>query len=581
MTPSSLDSRHVPSTQAIRHPLVGREAFRRATVHLATLLLAAVPLAAQTPAAELVVTNARIYTVDGAVPIAEALAVSNGRVRFVGSVLGAKALTGPSTQVIDAGGRTVIPGMTDAHGHVLGLGLALRNVDLVGTTSYDEVIARVVARARTTPKGEWILGRGWDQNDWGDTRWPAHEALSRAVPDHPVWLERVDGHAGLANAMAMRLAGVTAASAEPEGGQIVRDAQRNPGGVFVDNAQRLVEQGIPAITRAQSKEAIRAAITEMHRWGLTGIHDAGASAQTLELYEELGREGALRIRLYAMISDHGPTLEAWFRRGPQSGLYDGTLWVRSLKLYQDGALGSRGAALLEPYSDDAATSGLLVSAPAHIREVADRALRAGFQVNTHAIGDRGNRLVLDAYAAALAARPTADHRFRVEHAQILHSDDIPRFSALGVIPSMQASHQTSDMYWAGTRLGDTRLRGAYAWRSLLDAGSIIPNGSDFPVEYVNPLISFKASVSRQDARGWPAGGWYPEQRMSRDEALKSMTLWPAYAAFQEQELGSLTVGKRADFVILDQDILRVPDALLPRTQVLSTWVGGVRVYERR
>ncbi|MDQ8144865.1 MAG: amidohydrolase [Gemmatimonadota bacterium] len=560
---------------------MGRKAFRRATVHLATLLLAAVPLAAQTPAAELVVTNARIYTVDGVVPIAEALAVSNGRVRFVGSVLGAKALTGPSTQVIDAGGRTVIPGMTDAHGHVLGLGLALRNVDLVGTTSYDEVIARVVARARTTPKGEWILGRGWDQNDWGDTRWPAHEALSRAVPDHPVWLERVDGHAGLANAMAMRLAGVTAASAEPEGGQIVRDAQRNPGGVFVDNAQRLVEQGIPAITRAQSKEAIRAAITEMHRWGLTGIHDAGASAQTLELYEELGREGALRIRLYAMISDHGPTLEAWFRRGPQSGLYDGTLWVRSLKLYQDGALGSRGAALLEPYSDDAATSGLLVSAPAHIREVADRALRAGFQVNTHAIGDRGNRLVLDAYAAALAARPTADHRFRVEHAQILHSDDIPRFSALGVIPSMQASHQTSDMYWAGTRLGDTRLRGAYAWRSLLDAGSIIPNGSDFPVEYVNPLISFKASVSRQDARGWPAGGWYPEQRMSRDEALKSMTLWPAYAAFQEQELGSLTVGKRADFVILDQDILRVPDALLPRTQVLSTWVGGVRVYERR
>ena len=558
-----------------------RPSLRTLASALSSIALAGAPLAAQTPAADLVITNARIYTVDGAVPIAEALAVSNGRVRFVGSVLGAKALTGPSTQVIDAGGRTIIPGMTDAHGHVLGLGLALRNVDLVGTTSYDEVIARVVARARTTPKGEWILGRGWDQNDWGDTRWPSHEALSRAVPDHPVWLERVDGHAGLANAMAMRLAGVTAASTDPEGGQIVRDAQRNPGGVFVDNAQRLVEQGIPAITRAQSKDAIRAAIAEMHRWGLTGIHDAGASAQTLELYEELGREGALRIRLYAMISDHAPTLEAWFRRGPQSGLYDGTLWVRSIKLYQDGALGSRGAALLEPYSDDAATSGLLVSAPAHIREVADRALRAGFQVNSHAIGDRGNRLVLDAYAAALAARPTADHRFRVEHAQILHSDDIPRFAALGVIPSMQASHQTSDMYWAGTRLGDTRLRGAYAWRSLLDAGSIIPNGSDFPVEYVNPLISFKASVSRQDARGWPAGGWYPEQRMTRDEALKSMTLWPAYAAFQDQELGSLTVGKRADFVILDQDILRVPDALLPRTQVVSTWVGGVRVYERR
>jgi predicted amidohydrolase YtcJ len=255
--------------------------------------------------------------------------------------------------------------------------------------------------------------------------------------------------------------------------------------------------------------------------------------------------------------------------------------VRSIKLYQDGALGSRGAALLEPYSDDASTSGLLVSAPAHIREVADHALVAGFQVNTHAIGDRGNRLVLDAYQAALAARPTADHRFRVEHAQILHSDDIPRFAALGVIPSMQASHQTSDMYWAGNRLGETRLRGAYAWRSLLETGTIIPNGSDFPVEYVDPLISFKASVSRQDAKGWPVGGWFPEQRMTREEALKSMTIWPAYAAFQERELGSLTPGKHADFVVLDQDLLRIPDAMLSQVRVRSTWFAGRKVYERR
>jgi len=325
---------------------------------------------------------------------------------------------------------------------------------------------------------------------------------------------------------------------------------------------------------------IKAAITEMHRWGLTGVHDAGASAQVLELYEELGREGALGIRLYAMISDDAATIDAWFKRGPQSALYDGTLWVRSIKLYQDGALGSRGAALLEPYSDNAATTGLLVSPPEHIRDVATRALRAGFQVNTHAIGDRGNRLVLDSYEAALRAVPVADHRFRVEHAQILHSDDIPRFAALGVIPSMQASHQTSDMYWAGNRLGQQRLLGAYAWRSLLESGTIIPNGSDFPVEYVDPLISFKASVSRQDARGWPAGGWFPEQRMTRDEALRSMTLWPAYAAFQEAELGSLAAGKRADFVVLDQDIMRVPEAMLPATRVLSTWVGGARVYER-
>ena len=553
--------------------------------HLAFLLVLVVgvsrPATAQQAPADLVVTNGRIYTADATRPVVDAMAIRGGRVVFVGDRAGAMALTGASTQVLDLDGLTVIPGMTDAHAHVLGLGQSLRNVDLVGTTSYDAVIARVVERAKQTPKGEWIIGRGWDQNDWGDTRWPSHEALSRAVPDHPVYLERVDGHAAVVNALAMQRAGLTRATKDPSGGQIIRDARGEPIGVLVDNAQGLVERSIPAATRAQVKGMIAAAITEMHRWGLTGVHDAGASAQTLELYEELGREGALDMRLYAMISDHAPTLEAWFRRGPQSGLFDGRLWVRSIKLYQDGALGSRGAALLEPYSDDASTSGLLVSAPAHIREVADRALVAGFQVNTHAIGDRGNRLVLDAYQGALAARPTADHRFRVEHAQILHSDDIPRFAALGVIPSMQASHQTSDMYWAGNRLGETRLRGAYAWRSLLETGTIIPNGSDFPVEYVDPLISFKASVSRQDAKGWPVGGWFPEQRMTREEALKSMTIWPAYAAFQERELGSLTPGKHADFVVLDQDLLRIPDAMLPQVRVRSTWFAGRKVYEGR
>jgi predicted amidohydrolase YtcJ len=548
------------------------------------MLLAAsrsTPIAAQQRPADLVVTNGRIYTADGARPVVDAMAIRGGRIVFVGDRAGARALTGAGTQLLDLQGRTVIPGMTDAHAHVTGLGVSLRNVDLVGTTSYEQVIARVVERARTTPKGEWILGRGWDQNDWGDTRWPSHEALSRAVPDHPVFLERVDGHAGLVNMLAMQRADLTRAAKDPTGGEIIRDAQGNPAGVLVDNAQALVERSIPALSRAQVKESIKAAIAEMHRWGLTGVHDAGAGAQILELYEELGREGALNIRLYAMISDNAATIDAWIARGAQSALYDGTLWVRSIKLYQDGALGSRGAALLEPYSDMATTNGLLVSPPEHIKDVATRALRAGFQVNTHAIGDRGNRLVLDSYEAAFKEVPVADHRFRVEHAQIIHSDDIPRFAAMGVIPSMQASHQTSDMYWAGTRLGETRLRGAYAWRSLIESGVIIPNGSDFPVEHVNPLISFKASVSRQDARGWPSGGWFPEQRMTRDEALKSMSLWAAYAGFQENELGSLTAGKRADFVVLDQDIMRVPDAMLQDTRVLSTWVGGRRVYERK
>ena len=548
---------------------------------VATLLaLFTAPLVAQPAAADLVVVNARIYTAEGARPVVEAMAVREGRIVFTGDAAGARALAGARTQVLDLGGRTVIPGMTDAHAHVAGLGSSLQSVNLVGTRSYDEVIARVVERARTTPAGEWITGRGWDQNNWGDTRWPSHEALTSAVPNHPVLLTRVDGHAGLANAAAMRAANLTRATKDPAGGEILRNERGEPTGVLIDNAEGIVERVIPAPSRAQVKESIKAAIAEMHRWGLTGVHDAGSSARVLEIYEELGRENALNIRLYAMISDHAPTLDAWFKRGPLVGAHNGTLWVRSIKLYQDGALGSRGAALLEPYSD-APTIGLLVSAPTHIREVAGRALTAGFQVNTHAIGDRGNRLVLDAYESIFKERPTADHRWRVEHAQILHSDDIPRFAALGVIPSMQASHQTSDMYWAGVRLGETRLRGAYAWRSLIASGVIIPNGSDFPVERVDPLISFKASVARQDARNWPVGGWFPEQRMTREEALLSMTLWAAYAGFQEQDIGSITPGKRADFVVLNQDLMRVPDDILQDTHVLSTWVGGRAVYERK
>jgi predicted amidohydrolase YtcJ len=491
------------------------------------------------------------------------------------------ALKGSATRVLDAGGRTVVPGITDAHAHLLGLGQALRRVDLRGTRSYDEVIQRVAARARQAPAGSWIMGRGWDQNDWGDTRFPTHEALSRAVPDHPVWLERVDGHAGLANARAMQAANVTAATKDPEGGRIERGEGGAPTGVFVDNAQALVERAVPPATRDETRAAVLAAIKEANRWGLTGMHDAGASRATIEVYEELAKASTFDLRTYVMVSDDSTDIGYYLARGPQSELYGGRLWIRALKLYADGALGSRGAALLEPYSDDPRNSGLLVSAPEHIRAVAARGLAAGFQVNTHAIGDRANRLVLDAYERALAERPTADHRFRIEHAQILSPDDIPRFAELGVLPSMQASHQTSDMYWAGTRLGPTRLLGAYAWRALLNTGTIIPNGSDAPVEQVNPLISFHAALARQDAQNWPSGGWYPEQRMTRDEALRSMTIWPAYAAFQERVLGSLTPGKYADFVVLDQDIMQVPAELILKTSVVATYVGGRPVYEHR
>jgi predicted amidohydrolase YtcJ len=530
--------------------------------------------------ADLLVTNARIYTVDDTRPVVSALAVKDGKILFTGSEREAMALRGPNTRIVDAGGHTVIPGMVDAHAHLLGLGQALGQVDLVGARSYDEVVARVAAAARGLPAGKWLLGRGWDQNDWGDTRFPTHDALTRAVPNNPVYLTRVDGHAGLANAAAMRLAGVTTATADPNGGRIERTATREPTGVFVDNAQGLIERVIPPPTREDDRKALRTAIAESHKYGLVGIHDAGESRATIDLMEEMAKAGDLPFRLYVMIGDDSAALAHYMAIGPRSGLYDNHLWVRAIKLYADGALGSRGAALLEPYSDDPNNRGLLVSAPAHIESVAERALASGFQVATHAIGDRGNRVVLDAYEAALKAHPTANHRFRVEHAQILNHDDIPRFAELGVIPSMQSVHQTSDMYWAGSRLGLGRLLGAYAWRSLLQTGVVVPNGSDFPVEGVNPLRSFHSAVSRQDADNWPTGGWMPEQRMTREEALKSMTIWPAFAGFQEQIMGSLTPGKLADFVILDRDIMTVADRDILGTAVLATYIGGKAVYER-
>ena len=549
----------------------------------AAVLTAPFGLLAQTAApkapADLIVTNARVYTADDARPLVEAFAVRDGRIAFVGSQREAAVLRGPNTRVVDAGGRTVIPGMVDAHAHFSGLAQTLRSVDLTGTNSLAEVIARVVAKSTSVPKGTWITGRGWDQNDWGVTDFPTHEALTAALPDHPVLLERVDGHAMYANMAAMKVAGVTAASKAPVGGQIIKDAKGNPTGVFVDNASNVLEEKVPAPTAAEDKSALKEAIALMHRWGLTGMHDAGASRTAIDTYEELAKAKELNLRLYVMISDDKAALDHYFAKGPQSALYDGQLWVRAVKLYADGAMGSRGAALLEPYSDDPNNSGLLKSTQEHIRDVAERGLKAGFQINSHAIGDRGNRVVLDAYEQALKTVPSVDHRFRVEHAQILHYDDIPRFAQLGVIPSMQASHQTSDMYWIGKRLGPTRLYGAYAWQSLLQTGVVIPNGSDFPVEQVNPLISFHAAIARQDARDWPAGGWFPEQKMSREEALRSMTIWPAYAGFQETSMGSITAGKFADFVILDTDIMRVPAEMVMKTRVLSTWVGGRAVFE--
>jgi len=529
--------------------------------------------------ADLIVTNARIYTSDVNRPVAEALAVRGGRVAFVGSNRGALALAGPRTERLDLTGKTVIAGMVDAHAHLLNLGLALRTVDLVGTRSYEEVVARVVERAKTARPGEWIRGRGWDQNDWADTRFPTHAALSRAVPNNPVYLTRVDGHASLVNAKALELAQVTAATPDPSGGRFIRDSAGNPTGVIVDNAQGIVGRVIPAASRAELREQTLAAIAEANRWGLTGIHDAGVGPEGIAVYEELAKEGRYNLRNYVMIRASDSVLDAYMRRGPQKALYDGRLWMRAIKITADGALGSRGAALLEPYIDDPGNTGLLTTPPERIKSVAVRALRAGFQVNVHAIGDRANRIVLDQFEAALREVPTADHRFRIEHAQILSYQDIPRFAELDVIPSMQGSHQTSDMYWVPNRLGWARAQGSYAWRSLLNTGVVIPNGSDFPVEAVNPLMSFHSFVSRQDADNFPAGGWMPEQRTTRQEALWSITLWPAYAAFMENESGSLTAGKYADFVVLDKDIMTVAPEEILKTRVLLTVLGGRTAYK--
>ena len=559
---------------------------RHLPTYFALAALAPAVLGAQRPA-DLILVNGKIYTVDNARPVASALAVRGGRVLFVGSDAEARALGNASTNVIDLRGGTVVPGIIDAHAHLLGLGNMLRRVNLAGSTSYDEVIERVKAFSKDAKAGEWIVGRGWDQNRWPSKEFPTHDALSRAFPNNPVVLERVDGHAVLANAKAMERAGVSSASADPEGGRIMRLASGAPSGVFVDKAQTLIDDAIPAASRADTRKAILAAIAECNRFGLTGVHDAGEDAETIGIFEELAKAGSYNLRNYVMLSDPGePGSPAalrnpYLRRGPQSALYNGHLWIRSIKLYADGALGSRGAALLAPYNDEPTNSGLLVSRPEHIRAWADAGLRSGFQVNVHAIGDRGDRIVLDAFESALRAAPKADHRFRIEHAQVLSPEDIPRFARIGVIPSMQPTHQTSDMRWAELRVGPQRIRGAYAWRALLNTGVVIPSGTDFPVEEVNPLLTFHAAVTRQDPTNWPEGGWYPEQRMTREEALQSMTIWPAYAGFQESVLGSLTPGKYADFVVLDRDIMRIPDTEILATRVVSTWIGGKRVYEAK
>ncbi len=546
---------------------------------LATVLalVMAAPASGQ-EAADLILRGGVFYPVEPPGPIAGSLAVRGGRIVYLGSDGGAEAWRADGTRVVDLAGRAVTPGLIDAHSHLLGLGDALVQVDLKGTRSLEEVVERVRAAAREAPPGTWITGRGWDQNDWPDRRFPAHQRLSEAVPDHPVWMRRVDGHAALANRHALDALGIGPSTPDPAGGRIVRDEAGQPSGVLVDNAMDLARGRIPSPPPAERRRRLRLAAGHCAAVGLTTVTDMGVSAQGYEAYRALAADGELPIRAALFLTDDDALLQRWFAAGPEVDAAR-RLLVRGVKLYADGALGSRGAALLEPYGDDPGNFGLLVTPGARLADLARRALAAGFQVGVHAIGDRGAVTALDALEAALGGpRPAA--RFRIEHAQVVRPQDFERMARLGIIASMQPTHATSDMPWAPDRLGPERLERAYAWRKALNAGGRLALGSDFPVESADPRLGLYAAVTRQDLEGRPAGGWLPEERLTREEALRGFTLDAAYSLFLDEDVGSLAVGKQADLVVFAEDVMQVPVAHLPQVPVDLTIVAGEIIYER-
>lgn len=530
-----------------------------------------------------VVTARRVHTSDPA-HAAEAMAWdARGRILALG---GAKELLAryPDATRIDATGKTVIPGLIDAHGHVMGLGYALMRADLVDAQDKAEVIARLRAFEKQLPPNAWLLGGGWDQNDWPGKTFPTAADLDAAFPDRPVWLERVDGHAGWANSAALRV--VAAKSPRPLGGDWQPDGGRiervdgKPSGVFVDAAMVLVNAVVPAPDATYRRQALEKATQAAVRNGLTGVHDMGVSREDLALMKQFADEGRLPLRIDAYADGDGAALADLCKQGPYRHA-GGRLQMAGVKLYADGALGSRGAALLEDYSDDPGNRGLLVTEAAALEAAMRKARDCKVQVATHAIGDRGNRLVLDAYQRVLGDEAKTDHRWRIEHAQVVAPEEFPRFAALGVIASMQPTHATSDMPWAQDRLGPVRIRGAYAWQRLQGSGVKLALGSDFPVESVDPRRGLHAAVTRQDGEDHPDGGWMPDQRLSAAEALRGFTADAAWAAHDEAEVGRLAPGLRADFVILDEDPLAIPGEQLDELHVRSTWVDGKPVYEAK
>lgn len=546
-------------------------------------LLALLVLAPVASAADLLVSNVNGYTLDshGKLQHFQALLVDQGKVVATGTSADLIKRAG-GAKVVDGHGRTLLPGLIDAHGHVLELGYARNSVDLSTTKSLDEALAKVKAYAAAHPDATWIRGGGWNQEIWKLGRFPTAQELDAVVSDRPVWLSRIDGHAAWANSAAIKLAGVGKTTRDPSGGRIERDAHGNPSGVFVDGAVDLVNAVVPALTQQDRIEALDTALAEMASVGLTGVSDAGIDLENYQLYRQYADAHKLTARIYAMIRDTGEAFDAISKDGPLIGYGNDFLTVRSVKLFADGALGSRGAAMLKPYSDDPHNSGLLFLPPAVMTSKIEKAFGKGYQVGIHAIGDHANREVLDSFAAAYKTHPDAVAlRNRVEHAQIVSLQDIPRFVSLHLIASMQPTHATSDMNMAEDRIGHERIKGAYAWQRFLKQGTVIAAGSDFPVESPDPFYGLYSAVTREDHQGQPPGGWYPQQDLSLTEALRAFTLDAAYAEHAEKTLGTLEPGKWADFILIDHDVMKDPSSKIWNTKVLQTWVGGKQVYVAR
>src|SRR5262245_7818005 len=528
---------------------------------------------------DLVLSGGAVWTFDPARPEATAVAIRGDRIAAVGDDQAIVALAGPRARCVDLGGALVLPGLVDAHGHVRSLGERLSGLDLRGLASPEAVGEPVRARVAAGPAaGAWITGGGWDQNLWPGAAYPTHEPLTAAAPHVPVYLRRVDHHAGWANRAALAAAGVGRDTADPPGGRIERDARGEPTGVVIDHAMALVEAARPRPTRVDLKEWIRAALARLAAVGLTGVHDAGVPAEEVAAYRELADEDALPLRIYLMWDGTGTDpIEPLVEREPFVD-YRGRLSLRAVKLMVDGALGSRGAVLFEDYDDARGQRGLFVTAPAELERRATLALRRGYQVAVHAIGDRGVSEVIDALGRALAAAPAGDPRPRIEHLQCVRRGDLDRARLLGAIAWMQPSHATSDMRWAEERVGAGRGRGLYAWRWAAEAGLPLAAGSDFPIDPESPLVGLHAAVTRRDGKGHPEGGWHPEQRLGLDEAVRAYTWGAAYAAFEEGDRGRVAPGYRADLTILSEDLRAIRPQRIHEVVVRGTIVGGRVVY---